>query len=530
MLAIAVVMQIPQWLHRSDPRSQGIPVHLNSDEHLYLARVEEALAGRPEQSAEAIVGDSRIVSANPAFLEQLEGTVFRWSGWHAPAVQQAMDSVTPPLVFLLLTVFFLLCGFPRRFAYAGALLFVLIEMYSLNRPVQQRDSFLLLLLALTGIIAGLERRFIFGLLGGMALGLLTGAYFWGWTFGWAWFGILFLLEGAAWLRRRTPGARHRVLALLAFGVTALLATLPALPELSRVLQHPLYAFAQFRSGMRFSHMPESWVYSALFAAMVAGVLAEGIVRPVQARRHRYAVITIVTAFIVIHQQALHGVVFDFVSHYLFSLAAAAVGVLLFALTLRSRPALLAGAAAAVYLCGLAWDGRHVMSQYRVRADRFGEQHLSTLLPALDALPRMRILSDPQTSLFLAGSTRHDVVYTVYLQNALMTHDELARRYCLTQLPLDPGQRSIATTHPLIYPAAERAFRDDPSVRTEEVRLVETACAAVDRDPSAALARFGVQAILWDEQRHPEWNLGRLDIALQKTGSGSGWSLWSLPSR
>lgn len=526
-IAIAVIMQIPQWLHARSPLSRGIPVQLNSDEDLYLARVQEALTGRLNQTAEAIVGDPALKSSNPAFIEEVEGVLFQWTGWRAATIEQVMDSVTPPLIFLALVLFFSLCGFSRSFAYAGAILFIVIELYSLNRPVQQRDSFLLLLLALDGIIMSFPYRRYFGVAGGVALGLLMGAYFWAWTFGWMWLAILFCGACAHWIRQRTPGSVRHVLTVCGIGIVGVIAAVPAVLDLMKVLQSPFSADAQFRSGLHPSHLPESWIYSILFALMVGGVLLEVWRRPAIAKRYPFVIVTVLTAFVVMNQQVLHGFVFDFVSHYLFSLAMAAIGVLLLALTLRTRPMFLAGAAAAVYLLALGYDGRHVISQFRVEAGRFQEQHFESLLPVLDELPRSTILTDPQSSLFIAAQTSHDVVYTVYLQNALMSNQELAERYCLTQIFVAPAERQIENAQPLIYPAAERAFRNDPSVRTKEVELVMAACAQIDKNPAAVLRKFGVQYILWDQERQPAWNLRRLRFSIKKAASGSGWSLWKL---
>src|SRR4051812_7343952 len=85
-LVLAVFMQIPQLIHMADGRYKGVLVQLNSDEPLYLARVEESLAGRPSQAAEAITGEPGIKSSQPALIEEFEGTLFRATGWRAATV------------------------------------------------------------------------------------------------------------------------------------------------------------------------------------------------------------------------------------------------------------------------------------------------------------------------------------------------------------------------------------------------------------------------------------------------------------
>jgi hypothetical protein len=122
---------------------------------------------------------------------------------------------------------------------------------------------------------------------------------------------------------------------------------------------------------------------------------------------------------------------------------------------------------------------------------------------------------------------HDIVYSIYLKNVLMSHKEIAERYCLTQLPLAPEERRIAEQKWLIYPDAVSAFKDNPSVREEEVNMVEEACARADRDPKTFLRAYGVSTVLWDEKHQPTWDLKRLKVKLEKTAASVGWSLWRL---
>ncbi len=524
-LLIALVMQVPQWLHMRDARYQGVLVHLNSDEAVYLAHLEEALTGRPQQSTEAIVGDAELMGTHTALLERIEAAFFAATGWRAATVEQMMDSIFPPLIFLALVLLFSLCGVSRGAAYLGALAFVFVEFYSLNRPVQPRGSFLLLILACSGIIAGLDRRIIFGMFGGALLGILIGIYFWAWTFGWLWLGLVGLFEVIVWAKPRSVQSKKRVLRVLLFGLIGAIAAIPALSEWWRIAHHPLYEFAAFRSGMHPSRLPESLPYSVLFTVMVAGVLRSLWSQWGAMRRYRFLALTVLAGFIAIHQQLVHGIVFNFVSHYLFSLVVCAVSVVLLAHALRTRVLMISACAAIIYLAALTYDGRHVFKQFTVTAERFSEQHFATLLPILDDLSRATILSDPETSLFLAASTHHDVPYTMYLKNVLMTHEEIAERFCLTQIPVPPDERHLGEQMP-IYPDSDSAFNDDPLVHQQEVEMVTAACAKADRDPVGELTSFHVHYILWDEQRKPEWKLDRLRIALKKVAEAPGWSLWS----
>ncbi len=443
-----------------------------------------------------------------------------------------MDSIVPPAIFLALVLFFVLCGFARWPGFFGAWAFVLIMLYSLNRPVQSRGSYLLLFLAFSAIVAGLERRWLYGILGGAILGFLVGVYVWAWTFGWLWLGLLFLTALAEWSRHRSQKAARRIGLLCIFSLVGVFSAIPALLSLWNLSQQPLYAETVFRSGIHPGRLPESWPYSILFTVMAIGVL---IARRKSKGSHRtdYAVITVLTAFIAIHQQVLHGTVFNFVSHYLFALVAAAICVVLLWNAMISSFAgrkklmlRLSTIAAVIYLAAIAYDGRHIINQWTVRDSRFREQHFATLLPVLDALPRSTILSDPTTEMFLAGSTKHDVVYSLYLKNVLMSHKEIAERFCATQIPVPPAERHLELQQP-IYPDADGAFSGDPTVPAREQEMIRVACNEADSHAAKSIRAFHPQYILWDELRHPEWNLRRFHVPLTKAASGSGWSLWSL---
>jgi len=541
MLSIAVFMQVPQFLHQIRPEAQGIMVHLNSDEYAYLARVQEGLSGRPEQAAEAIVGDPEIQGLQAGLIEKAYGVLFQWTGWRAATLLQVMDSVMPPLLFLAIWFFFVLCGFTRVQALVGAMFFILINLYGLNRPIYQRASALLVLLSFIGVLMGLKKHWGYGVLGGVLLGVLPAVYFWSWTYAWAWFGLLFL-----WTLFEKE-KRKEVHLLFFFGLVCLVTSAPFFWDMWQLSHHPLYEIGVFRSGIHHARMPESVPYSILFLMMSGGVLGTLFTKKELRCRFSLVAITILTSFIVINQQLIHGITFNFVSHYLFLLAISAVMVLVFvcesikwcrpSTPLRTTKTvmvsgvepmtvwlLIALIGSLVYLSALTYDGRYIFKQFQVDPASFSEQHFASALPILDALPRATILSDNETSHFIAGATKHDVVYSVYLKNVLMTHEELAERLCLTTAALPTEERHFEEWSHLIYPDAVSAFRD-PVVRAREVELVESSCELVDSDPQNYIENFHVDYILWDEERHPTWNLTRLRVPLTLVEQGEGWSLW-----
>lgn len=527
----AVLIQVPQVLHVLDDRYQGVLVALNSDESVYLARVQEALSGRPAMTAEAFIGDPRLQGTQLALLEEWYGRLFSWTDLRAAEVLQIMDSINVFLLFILLWMFLRLCGFSLRHALIGACLFVIIELYNLNRPVHLAGSTALTLASIVGMMLGVRFRIMFGIAGGVLLGTLVGVYVWSWMWAWTAWGVLLLIaiaepdRGASGLGWRKFVSKE-VQRLLLFGFVGLVFALPHGWHLWSLSQHPLYEQAVFRSGMHPGRAPESWPYSILFTAMVVCVLA-AYRRDPSLRRYQGALMTIATAWIVIHQQAVHGIVFNYVSHELLLLVISALSVLLLWWVTRTRLLLVGACAAAVYLAAVAYDGRFVIKQMKPTDGRFAEQHLAAALPLLDALPRTTILSSIEGSSFIAGQTHHDVVYSVYLKNVLLSHEQIAERYCLTVLPVAAQDRRISDQKYLIYPDADAAFAADPTVREREVAMVERACEAFDRHPQEALEKFGVTHVFWDERNDPKWELSRLGSPLKRIFAGEGWSLWKV---
>jgi hypothetical protein len=243
-------------------------------------------------------------------------------------------------------------------------------------------------------------------------------------------------------------------------------------------------------------------------------------------RHAPMIVFLAAVWIVMHQQVVHGQTFNFVSHYLMLMVIAAIGVVIMALRYRRPLTVAAGAAAAVYLLAVGYDGRYVFRQWSTAGADWSRQHLASAVDGIGPLPRMRILSDVETSGIIASFTRHDVAYSIYLKNVLLTHRQIADRFCLTQLPVPPARRDIAGHPNLIYPDALSAFRS-PGDRVREVAMVEEACAGLDTDPAAAVRAAGFTHVLWDERNHPEWDLRRLVLPLTETSRGDGWSLYRL---
>ncbi|MBT4119703.1 MAG: hypothetical protein HOG89_01075 [Candidatus Peribacter sp.] len=546
-LVLAALMVMPQMRHRSSELYQGINIQLNSDEPIYLARVQESLSGRPELAAEAFTGHPGLKGTQAAFIESWYGRLFGWTEWKAGDVLYLMDAVAPVLIFLSLVLFFQLCGFTRFQALGGAAVFCLIELYNLGRPIHMRASFFIMLWSLIGVIYAVRGRWWGAVLGSWLLGLLIGIYVWSFTFAWAFWGIFFAWEFLEWIYRtrvkkrgilqtawkvfwhfrpRRPVWKPERWHLLGIvGFVGILCGLPAIAHLVNLTLHPLYEYGSFRSGMHHGRFPESWAYAAVFLGMIGAVLLSLRENYEELRPYRPACVLIFTAFVYMNQQVVHGITFNFVSHGIFSLAIAAVAMVLLFLAVRSRILAVGAVAACVYLAAIGYDGRFVLGQWEVPEGRFANQHLSEAITVLDALPRGRILSDPATQALIASNTHHDIVYSIYLKNVLMTHHEIAMRFCLTQLPLRPDKRLISERGHLVYPDAVSAFGGD--LRAQEEAMVFAACKELDLDPNISIQTYEISHIFWNKKQVPDWNIDRLHMDLDEIASGEQWVLYKI---
>ena len=518
---LGLLVCMPHFLHIGDSRYRGIHVHLNADEFSYLPRVQEVLLHGPERFGVAIAGGEELLPPlQPGLIEKIYGVMFRPLSQSAADIFTVMDFVMPLALFIVLVGFCRACGLSRRRALIAAALFSLLELYNLGRPIHQRVSFLLTLLSLWGLIQGLEHRKIWGVLGGALMGLLIGVYFWSFTAVWAWWALALLLFCQ---RKLWQYAKE----LAVFGAVGLLCGMPFLLRMRALSGELLYDEVFFRSGVGHSRVPESLPWSLLFFLMAVGTL---ILWYKGDRRQRYLACTVAVAFLLLNQHLFHGTLFLFASHYLFYLVFAAVLALVASWGEKQRTAQAVAVAAIIFLLGIGYDNRSVIAQWRVDASDFAEQHLAGALTEISEMERTVILSDPLTSSLIASHTKHDVLFTHYIQYELRSHKEIAERYCLTQLPLNSTLRKPEEEHVLVYGAAYDALynpTEKERVRSQELLLVERTCSAMDKDPRTPLKAYGAQYILWDKKRNPQWTLSRLDRPLTLVAEGEGWSLWSL---
>lgn len=531
-LVIGMLVAAPQLIHMHDARYQGIPLKFNADERSYQTHLQEALLGRNGQAGKGI---TRAGEGDPSFhlspVEEVEGILFGWTGMNAPEVFAVLDFVIPFFFMLVLIAFLKSCGLTRKESLIAAALFGLLQLGNLNRPVNQRESVMLALLALLCVQYARAGKWRWSILGGLVLGILVGTNVWAWMLAWCMWGVLLflLLVTREW---------NEVRSLARTGVIGLVSASPFVWQMFSIRSHPAYEDTVERTGLIHWRLPESVPWSLCFAVM-AGCTAVYWIRKDRPKADLSIVALIASAFIVFNQQLLHGFTLMFRAHLLFFLAIAAITVLIYNFRqLRQKNTgkwnasmlCLSTLASLTIVGALAYEGKKVFTQWRVYDSDFKDQHFASLLPVLESLPRSVILSDPETSVFMSASTKHDVVFTGYLQHTLITHKDLATAFCTTLLPLAPEERRLEPGNQLVIANGVGSELDPVKRRVIEERdvaLAKDACNRLDTDPAQALQDAGVQYILWNEAERTDWDLERLHVRRKLVERGEGWSLWAV---
>lgn len=526
-LLIGLLVSTPQFLHMLDERYEGMPMQLNSDETSYQTHLQESLLGRFGQAGKGITRKSEVEpSFHFSLIEEFEGLLFGWTGLNAPHVFVIMDFLAPFLLILILITFLQSCGFSRREALIGAGLFGLLQLANLNRPINQRESVLLALLALLCCQYARKGHIGWSILGGMLLGILVGTNVWAAMLAWCMWVVLLLL---LIVTREWDDLRN----LVRTGLIGLVCALPFIWQIFSIRSHPAYADTVLRSGLIYWRFPESYPWTGLFLVMAVAILWHWLRRGKRTEEISVTALTL-SAFTVFNQQLIHGYTLMFRAHFLFFLTITAIAVLLHAIRSfrqsRSVTIAISALASLIILTAVGFENRKVVAQWRIDDADFHNQHLASALPVLDALPRSIILSDPSTAVFISGSTKHDVVFTGYLQHTLVTHTELAEAFCLTQLPLAPENRHLEKRNLLVL--ANAVGSELHPVRRAELRekdltLARETCNRLDKNPSAALEKEYVEYVFWNAAEEPNWNLSRLDVHLELVEKDGEWSLWKV---
>ncbi|MCK5017161.1 MAG: hypothetical protein KAS32_08820, partial [Candidatus Peribacteraceae bacterium] len=123
------------------------------------------------------------------------------------------------------------------------------------------------------------------------------------------------------------------------------------------------------------------------------------------------------------------------------------------------------------------------------------------------------------------------LYTVYIQHELRTHEEITERFCLTQFPINPNNRTYKDRKLIVYGAAYDALDEGierNSAREQELKLVDETCANIDESPNQFFNNYKINYVLHNKKRNPEWNINRISIPLLIIEETDDWVLYKVP--
>ncbi len=508
-----------------DPAFRGLLPYGGSEEAMYLLRTQEAFLHPFTNVTNGVwSGQYAPLGLQSAGVEQLLGALFWWTALPAPWVVFWMHVLIAPLAIPLMAALARRVGAGRVAALLMAVVMFWFFVYC-RRLFHPGFSFPLVLATLILLWRWYERpTFGRAVALGVPLGFGVGVYLWSWTFLWpatAFLAIAALADSAMPKR----GAMLRTLPWLALATIASAA--PALHHLAMARLLPFFQEASVRAGLVHTRLPESPARSLITIVLLGA--AAWIFRKKDDRPVLPLLCMLGALALAYNQQLVHGIVMSFSSHYINYLSLAAA-LLIVAIAARKKKSIVAIGTCALCAALLALNFNDMSGRTIAfmppPPDAMRMQHLR---PALDELNRgttpMNVLADKNAADIVATYTPHDVVFTEYSGFLLVPDKEYAERACMAELfaPEPPDYEK------LVVHAEERlrVLRKQETQAEYDASLANAKrwCAELRADKKAALARYGVEWILWDERNRPDW---KVDWSVgNKSHQGDGWSLWEV---
>lgn len=503
-------------------RQPGILRIISTDDGHYHARVKSALLHRWEEVRNGVTGgESPAIGGPPAIVESIVGGAFSWTTLKAPQV------LTLLTIFLTPSIVFLLCGLLRKsgmgemWSLVGMVAYLLVFMGPLQKPVNMSLSLpitVTALLALAWVYKSPSALPV--LLAGLLLGVLPAVYFWSWTFVWTTTAIFFLLHCA--FVPRSKRKRAQTIALSALLVLTFLVSLPFLLDMLHASRSdPNFAATALRSTIVLTHAIESIPRTILLTVLLLSAIL--LVRRSRSTTQEWLLplAALLGIFMSMYQNVIHGVRFTFSSHYypFVCLSALLIGIWACAHAKKGTLGFLVIGLASVFLLAGLWDYRSVWDIVRGQYYVPNVQHLAPAVHTIDDGVRRTILTDKTSAHMVTTWTDDDVVYTAYIKHLLISDQEYAERYCLSEM-FNPAGPDLA------WLAREVVETGDPAEVERRRAQFAAICSPVRQNRPSFLKQYGVDLILWNERLHPEWHI---PSSYTLRSRGSGWSLWVAPS-
>ena len=526
-IGFAFLIVFPFFLYTFRDEYRGlVPIRVN-DDGMYFAHIQSALLGRSDEVTNGILlTDPPIRGAGPALIEGVAGFLFGPTRLRGPQVSLLLTVLIAPLLIPLMSTFLRRIGLSRGIAIGATLLFTFVCLSPLQRPVHMSLSLPLSLFALVLLERAYTKRTISSALAAGALfGVLPAVYFWTWTYLFA--AGAALLTTHLFLTPKSPIKKKQTIALCIVAVTALLLSAPYFLHLLKLqMSNPFFAEVALRSNVVPSRIVESLPRSLLLTLLFVCAVIFSWRKKAESPPPLFPLALVAAAFVVMHQNLVHGTDFMFSSHYypyvVLSALVMAAWVLQKGFSFRPRfDALLKGgilSIAGVFLIAGAWDYRVAWSLPFAHRTHLDLQHLRSSLKLLRNGTREVVLTDYASAQMIPSWTEDSVVFTPYVRHLLVSNTEFAERYCLSELPSPQGPdiawitweaTQVQSRH--LYPEREREF--------------QAVCAALLEDPAAALQKYAVDYLLWNKRKRPEWVID--ETLFSFVAEGEDWSLWKV---
>ncbi len=519
MLAMALLIALPYILYTFRSEYQGMVPFRTNDDGFYMGRLDSVLEGRFSEFQNGITGSEAGVA--PAFLELFFGSLFSWTGLHGPELSILLTIFIAPLTIPLTTSLLRASGANYRLSLLGAASYTFAFLGPLQRPIYMSLALPMAFAALLALVRTWEApRMPRILLTSLLIGILPGVYFWDFSFVFAVAGWFLLLHFILVPKSKWKSDRSKAL-LQSAGLTLLVSAPIFLKLFAASSAYPFSLEVTLRNQVVFTRMIESLPRNILLTILTLFCIL--LFRSLHKNEENVRVsilplALVLGAWTVMHQNLFHGVLLSFSSHYYPFVCLAMVAVSAWALSQAPKSALSFGilSITAVFLLLGAWDYRLAWTLPFASREHLTFQHLAPVLRHLDDGVRENVLTDYRTAQMVTNWTDDDTVFTPYVRHLLVSNQEFAERYCLTELPnpTGPDIRWIA------WETLQIRAQDLLPKRMNEFQAV---CDDFLMDPRAALEKYRVDYLLWNQRERPTWKID--EELFTKVEEGEGWSLY-----
>ena len=539
-VVLGLIAVSPYVMHTFHPSYEGLTVIRDKDFGNYYSRFERALRGFGAEANNAItpVGshiDGMQVAGPERFVgfllgwtrEPLASLGFRASFPSAPTISVILIPIFLTALFLLFVYFFKLLEFTRWWALWMTIVYFVITFHIVSRAVHLGWSYIPIVGALIAFMAFYKKSSLRNaIITGILLGILPYVYFWGFTYVWACVACFAAYEiFANGLKNSLQATSYKLQATIVIALTIAI-SIPFFLHTYELAQNPFYSQIEIRGSFLYTRGVESIPRSVLLALQTLLMLT--LWRRFKNKFSYIAVISMLTGILIaMHQNFVHGKILMFSSHYypFLLLSTLIAGSWVIA---NKTPLLRKFLIAVISLVFLGAGFVDYIDGHRFfvpREENFRDQHLTAPISHLrDNGSNDVILTDAHTGRVLTSWTEDGIVYTTHARFLLISDEEIAERYCVSELFTDGPPDS----HRTIYIEYNDVL-DSPEMRAKEERLVLEACARVQSDPESYLKKYGVTHVLWNQFERPDWNIFQYDLPLKVVDSKDDWLLLKLSS-